>query len=213
MVAVIEGFHCNAFRKINQIITSKSYSPSSPIVYKVNPAPQRDEILSEASTHYSKKNTDRRDKRKDTTIKKLRTQSHNDRTQIDVLSKALETKNKELEVNVSALQETKAAHELLQSQNQLLKKKVACLSDELAFSQTQQQTIEKIIDEKEELQCIVHELQGELKGTYRGSSKKLEKIYVARWDYAIHKSSFSELSYVAFSQNSLSNSPRFASLA
>ena len=152
----------NAFRKINQIITSKSYSPSSPIVYKVNPAPQRDEILSEASTHYSKKNTDRRDKRKDTTIKKLRTQSHNDRTQIDVLSKALETKNKELEVNVSALQETKATHELLQSQNQLLKKKVAYLSDELAFSQTQQQTIEKIIDEKEELQRIVHELQGEL---------------------------------------------------
>ena len=36
---------------------------------------------------------------------------------------------------------------------------------------------------------------------------------MARWDYAIHKSSFSELSYLAFSQNSLSNSPRFASLA
>ena len=47
----------------------------------------------------------------------------------------------------------------------------------------------------------------------RGSSKKSEKICVARWDYAIHKSSFSELSYLAFSQNSLSNSPRFASLA
>ena len=50
-------------------------------------------------------------------------------------------------------------------------------------------------------------------GTYRGYSKKLEKICVARWDYAIHKSSFSELSYLAFSQNSLSNSPHFASLA
>ena len=36
---------------------------------------------------------------------------------------------------------------------------------------------------------------------------------MSRWDYAIHKSSFSELSYLAFSQNSLSNSPRFASLA
>ena len=36
---------------------------------------------------------------------------------------------------------------------------------------------------------------------------------MAKWDYAIHKSSFSELSYLAFSQNSLSNSPRFASLA
>ena len=36
---------------------------------------------------------------------------------------------------------------------------------------------------------------------------------MARWDYAIHKSSFSELSYLAFSQNSLSNSPLFASLA
>ena len=43
--------------------------------------------------------------------------------------------------------------------------------------------------------------------------QKNEKICVARWDYAIHKSSFSELSYLAFSQNSLSNSPRFASLA
>ena len=45
------------------------------------------------------------------------------------------------------------------------------------------------------------------KGTYRGSSKKSEKICVARWDYAIHKSSFSELVF------SLSNSPHFASLA
>ena len=36
---------------------------------------------------------------------------------------------------------------------------------------------------------------------------------MAKWDYAIHKSCFSELSYLAFSQNSLSNSPRFASLA
>ena len=36
---------------------------------------------------------------------------------------------------------------------------------------------------------------------------------MARWDYAIHKSSFSELSYLAFSQNSLSKSPCFASLA
>ena len=52
-----------------------------------------------------------------------------------------------------------------------------------------------------------------IKGAHRGSSKKSEKICVARWDYAIYKSSFSELSYVAFSQNSLSNSPRFASLA
>ena len=43
--------------------------------------------------------------------------------------------------------------------------------------------------------------------------QKKEKICVARWDYATHKSSFSELSYLAFSQNSLSNSPRFASLA
>ena len=33
---------------------------------------------------------------------------------------------------------------------------------------------------------------------------------MAGWDYVIHKSSFSELSYLAFSQNSLS---RFASLA
>ena len=40
--------------------------------------------------------------------------------------------------------------------------------------------------------------------------KKFEKICVARWDYAIHKSSFSALSYLAFS---LSNSPHFASLA
>ena len=52
-----------------------------------------------------------------------------------------------------------------------------------------------------------------VKGAHRGSSKKSEKICVARWDHAIYKSSFSELSYVAFSQNSLSNSPRFASLA
>ena len=36
---------------------------------------------------------------------------------------------------------------------------------------------------------------------------------MARWDYAIYNSSFSELSYLAFSQNSLSNSPRFALLA
>ena len=50
-----------------------------------------------------------------------------------------------------------------------------------------------------------------LKGACRGSSKKSEKICVARWDYAIHK--YLELSYLAFSQNSLSNSPRFASLA
>ena len=35
------------------------------------------------------------------------------------------------------------------------------------------------------------------KGACRGSSKKSEKICVARWDYATHKSSFSELSYLA----------------
>ena len=35
-----------------------------------------------------------------------------------------------------------------------------------------------------------------LKGTHRGSFKKSEKICVARWDYAIHKSSFSELSII-----------------
>ena len=37
----------------------------------------------------------------------------------------------------------------------------------------------------------------QIKGAHRGSSKKSEKICVARWDYAIYKSSFSELSYVA----------------
>ena len=65
--------------------------------------------------------------------------------------------------------------------------------------------------------CLVHQylrgIRTLFQGIYRGSSKKSEKICVARWDYATHKSSFSELSYLAFSQNSLSNSPRFASLA
>ena len=73
-------------------------------------------------------------------------------------------------------------------------------------------------EEDSECDCGPSQLQLALEmvsvqGIYRGSSKKSEKICVARWDYATHKSSFSELSYLAFSQNSLSNSPRFASLA
>ena len=58
--------------------------------------------------------------------------------------------------------------------------------------------------------CNCIPFAGLLQGACRGSSKKRRKFV---WLGGTMQSSFSELSYLAFSQNSLSNSPRFASLA